>query len=515
MKIHIVKEGDTLYELSKKYGVTLAKIIDANPQLVDPNQLQVGTKIKVPTEPVSVPGGSQPIIHKHTVKQGDSLWKLSKAWGVTLKDIIDANPQLKNPNALLVGEVVNIPSSGTHEEEGMSMGSGTATGKKKPGSKDYTGVKEEITQPIEQPPVPEPILPKLPEIAPLPEEPKKLEEEFVPKKPEIMPEIKKPEILPEIKKPEIMPEIKKPEIMPEFKKSEFMPEFKKPEFIPQYVMPESVKPEFVKPMPLPHPIKPMFTEPCPPMEMPYHHMMPHPCPEHMNWHGHHGHHGHHMGKAVHPFHHMPQEAVPISYGEPWGQMNAAYPGLTEQPVQMEYSHLAVSESYTGGVGSHYQPYPEHHHTTMTYGYVPSPCGCHGAEASPYYNAPQYGQHMPYSGNLEHMQHPWQSGMGGGSSAYGAYPSMIQPYGSTWSERQSEDPTITASGALAAQESFGHGVAEQESDIPARESASDVSGKSSRAKVHRQQSAKSKASAKKSRQPRVSSNNRHLNPWIKG
>lgn len=128
MKIHIVKEGESLYELSQKYNVPLAKLIDANPQLVDPNKLDVGAKIKVPTEPVPVPGGSQPIIHKHTVKQGDTLWKLSKAWGVTLKEMIDANPQLKNPNALLVGEVVNIPSSGVYSggSESAAAGAGNA-----------------------------------------------------------------------------------------------------------------------------------------------------------------------------------------------------------------------------------------------------------------------------------------------------------------------------------------------------------------------------------------------------
>nr|WP_281423158.1 LysM peptidoglycan-binding domain-containing protein [Paenibacillus oenotherae] len=52
-------------------------------------------------------------MHQHVVKQGDTLWKLSKAWGVPLSDMIKANPQLKNPNVLLTGEIVNIPKTGT------------------------------------------------------------------------------------------------------------------------------------------------------------------------------------------------------------------------------------------------------------------------------------------------------------------------------------------------------------------------------------------------------------------
>lgn len=562
MKIHIVKEGDTLYELSKKYDVPLAKIIDANPQLVDPNKLDVGAKIKVPTEPVPVPGGSQPIIHKHTVKQGDSLWKLSKAWGVTLKEIIDANPQLKNPNALLVGEVVNIPSSGVYSESGsddgvsMSSGSGANPGKKKPGSKDYTGVKEEITAPIEQPPVvpevkePEPpILPKLPEISPFPEEPKKFEPEH---KPEILPEIKKPVILPEVKKPEILPDFKKPAIMPEFK-----PEFK-PEYKPEYKLPyKPIEPEFthpVKTMPLPHPIHPM-AEPCPPFaEMPLH-MMPHPCPEFpfqeapafmmppyggyhegpcgchetKHWHG------AEYGTAVHPYHHIPQEAMPVSYNEGWGNAPSGYPGVSEQPMSLEYSQFSITESYTGNVGSDYHPYPEYHHTAATYGYVPSPCGCHGGEVSPYHNMPQHGYpqhgHHQYAPDMAAPYQPWQGEMdynagayGGHPSAFmgtqGAYPPFVNPYEPNWNDRQNDqqpDLAFSPSAPFDAKQSNISVSSEIGNDTEpsvSRDTSIEDNAKA-RAKVHRQQANKTRTAAKKSRKPQVSSKGKRHNPWIKG
>lgn len=80
MKIHIVKEGDTLYKLSQKYNVSLETMISANPQIANPNELTIGMKVKIPSAPVTTPPGNT-IIHSHTVVQGDSLWKLSKAWG--------------------------------------------------------------------------------------------------------------------------------------------------------------------------------------------------------------------------------------------------------------------------------------------------------------------------------------------------------------------------------------------------------------------------------------------------
>ncbi|OAB48066.1 LysM peptidoglycan-binding domain-containing protein [Paenibacillus antarcticus] len=160
MKIHMVKKGDSLYELSKKYGISLEKLIEANPQLKDPNKLNIGEKVKIPTEASSVPMPEN-IIHKHVVKQGDSLWQLSKAWGVTLREMIDANPQLKNPNALLVGEIVNIPKVGMKEViNGELVGGNANHNKTTAGGKTHTGPKVD-TSPIQTIP---PVIPQLPQI---------------------------------------------------------------------------------------------------------------------------------------------------------------------------------------------------------------------------------------------------------------------------------------------------------------------------------------------------------------
>ncbi|MGZ7440604.1 LysM peptidoglycan-binding domain-containing protein [Paenibacillus sp. TH7-28] len=109
MKIHIVKKGDTLFELSKKYNVPLQKLIEANPQIANPDMLNVGEKVKIPAEAVPI-GGETGKMYKHVVKQGDTLWKLAKAWGLSLQALIAANPQLKDPNELTVGEIVHIPA---------------------------------------------------------------------------------------------------------------------------------------------------------------------------------------------------------------------------------------------------------------------------------------------------------------------------------------------------------------------------------------------------------------------
>ncbi|MCC3356576.1 SafA/ExsA family spore coat assembly protein [Bacillus sp. REN16] len=54
MKIHIVQKGDTLWEIAKKYGVDFGELKAVNTQLSNPDMLMPGMKIKVPTGTVHV-----------------------------------------------------------------------------------------------------------------------------------------------------------------------------------------------------------------------------------------------------------------------------------------------------------------------------------------------------------------------------------------------------------------------------------------------------------------------------
>ncbi|AZK46514.1 LysM peptidoglycan-binding domain-containing protein [Paenibacillus lentus] len=141
MKIHIVKKGDTLFDLSKKYNVPLQKLIEANPQISNPDQLGVGMKVKIPTTAVPVEEG---IIYKHTVKQGDSLWKLAKAWGLPLQTLVSANPQLSDPNVLKVGEIINIPGAGSTGSNNPHDNIGANPAPISPAAKKNTAPKENI-----------------------------------------------------------------------------------------------------------------------------------------------------------------------------------------------------------------------------------------------------------------------------------------------------------------------------------------------------------------------------------
>lgn len=108
--IHTVSKGQTLYSISRMYNTTVKDIIDLNPECV--NKLSIGQKIKirqtVSTESKTSNDSNTPLYH--TIQPGETLYRLSKKYGVTPQDICAANPGLGISN-FKSGEVIMIPTS--------------------------------------------------------------------------------------------------------------------------------------------------------------------------------------------------------------------------------------------------------------------------------------------------------------------------------------------------------------------------------------------------------------------
>ncbi|MDO4742865.1 MAG: SafA/ExsA family spore coat assembly protein [bacterium] len=52
-------------------------------------------------------------VGKYTVVPGDSLWKIAVKNEMGLSEIISANPQIKNPDLIYPGQVINMPRNDT------------------------------------------------------------------------------------------------------------------------------------------------------------------------------------------------------------------------------------------------------------------------------------------------------------------------------------------------------------------------------------------------------------------
>jgi LysM repeat protein len=102
-----VKAGDTLYNIAHLYNTTVTAILSANPG-INPNQLEIGGRLCIPAPgPSSCPNGLN-----YTVQPGDSMYQLSVRFNVTVTAIIIANPGM-SPNHLIEGQVIFIPGVST------------------------------------------------------------------------------------------------------------------------------------------------------------------------------------------------------------------------------------------------------------------------------------------------------------------------------------------------------------------------------------------------------------------
>jgi spore germination protein len=94
--IHVVRSGETLWQIASRYNVNMNSIVQLN-ELPNPNQLVIGQALVIP-----LPGTS------HIVKSGETLWSISQQYGVTINSIMQVN-QLTNPNLLQIGTRLFIP----------------------------------------------------------------------------------------------------------------------------------------------------------------------------------------------------------------------------------------------------------------------------------------------------------------------------------------------------------------------------------------------------------------------
>lgn len=114
-KSHKPQKGETIYSISKQYGLTVDDILQANPNLGNKG-LKVGKNIRIPIITYNH-NENHPIqtvqVQEYKVQSKETLYGISKKFDVTIEDIMSANPDLKG--GLKEGMVIAIPAKGNSQ----------------------------------------------------------------------------------------------------------------------------------------------------------------------------------------------------------------------------------------------------------------------------------------------------------------------------------------------------------------------------------------------------------------
>lgn len=100
--VHTVKSGESVYGISKTYGVSESDLMTANPTLSE--GLKVGDQLIIPVKPST--GTTSKVVY-HTVKSGETLYALAKKYNTTIEKLIEINPGLTGSN-LQVDDVLKV-----------------------------------------------------------------------------------------------------------------------------------------------------------------------------------------------------------------------------------------------------------------------------------------------------------------------------------------------------------------------------------------------------------------------
>jgi LysM repeat protein len=102
---HWVVRGETLFSIGRLYNVSPWTIASAN-RLVNPNRIYVGQRLYIPAGPPYHPPGR--CGSTYTVRRGDTLFRIGRAYGVSAWSIARAN-RIYNMNYIWAGQRLFIP----------------------------------------------------------------------------------------------------------------------------------------------------------------------------------------------------------------------------------------------------------------------------------------------------------------------------------------------------------------------------------------------------------------------
>ena len=108
--IYTIKKGDTLYSLSTRFQVPLARILRANPY-IDIYNLQIGDQICIPKCPTCNPF----YLLSYIIKDNETILDILNRFGIELEDFLKYN----NLNGIMLYPGMKLQIPVRREQEDM------------------------------------------------------------------------------------------------------------------------------------------------------------------------------------------------------------------------------------------------------------------------------------------------------------------------------------------------------------------------------------------------------------
>ena len=102
---HVLKNGETLYSISRKYNISLSLLLESN-NIKDASKVMAGAKIYIP--------GS------YTVKDGDTIYGIARKLNVSATELMSVN-SLSEMSLIKPGDVLSVPQSKPSSAEAKNV----------------------------------------------------------------------------------------------------------------------------------------------------------------------------------------------------------------------------------------------------------------------------------------------------------------------------------------------------------------------------------------------------------
>ncbi len=106
----IAKSGDTLFKISKEYGIPLKELMYKN-NFNDATKIIEGEVILIPHKNINK--NNEQITYK--VRKGDTLYKIARDYNINLRDIISIN-NLNNDSYLKLNQIILLPKGAIYKK---------------------------------------------------------------------------------------------------------------------------------------------------------------------------------------------------------------------------------------------------------------------------------------------------------------------------------------------------------------------------------------------------------------